>query len=47
MLDQLPERVPAQLFTFAGGINDFHDLAVDVITVAGDVAQRIGFATRR
>jgi hypothetical protein len=39
----LAERVPAQPFAFAGGVDDLDDLAVGVVAVSRDVAQRIGF----
>ncbi len=44
MLDQLPERVPAQLFTFAGGIDDFHCLAKAVVSIARGLTKGIDFA---
>jgi hypothetical protein len=43
VFDQLAERVPAQSFAFAGGVDDLDDLALGVVAVAGDVALRIGF----
>src|SRR3546814_206030 len=43
VLHQLPERIPAQLFKLAGGVDDFDDLTVGVVAIVGDVAQGIGF----
>ena len=42
MFDQLPKRTPAQLFAFAGSVDDFHGVAVAVVAITGNVAHRVG-----